>query len=101
MAFFSEATMSIAIQAKTVRCPLCDELVEHNKEQDFYKCPTCGCEIWPEQQEEKNNKSYWEGFYRIYLQEVNRPHKPSSSNRSGRKQAKKNTPLYTERYKLD
>jgi predicted RNA-binding Zn-ribbon protein involved in translation (DUF1610 family) len=98
MAFFSEATMSIAIQAKTVRCPFCDELVEHNKEQDFYKCPTCGCEIWPEQQEDK---TYWEGFYKIYLQEVNRTHKPGSSNRSGRKQAKKNAPLFTERYKLD
>lgn len=96
MAFFGESTMGIANQGnKTIKCPFCDEPVEHNKEQDFYKCPTCGCEIWPEQE-----ANAWNGLYDIYCQEVNRPHKPGRSNRSGRKETKKKPPLFTQRYLL-
>ena len=37
---------------KQVKCPLCGETMTHHKEFDFYKCPVCGAEAWPEQDDD-------------------------------------------------
>lgn len=87
MALFGESTTGIANQDKTVKCPFCDEPVKHNQEHDFYKCPLCGCEIWPEQEEQGTDPL--EGSAEAYIDWVHPvSRKRSSSNRSGRKRKK-------------
>ncbi len=35
---------------KIIKCPLCDEIM-NEQEFGFWKCPNCGCEVWPEDEE--------------------------------------------------
>ena len=35
---------------EVIKCPLCSEIMD-KQEYDFWKCPVCGCEVWPEDEE--------------------------------------------------
>jgi len=31
-----------------INCPFCSELMEPDKNSDFFVCPGCKCEVWPD-----------------------------------------------------
>lgn len=83
-----------------VRCPLCGE-VTIRQEFDFWKCPICGCEIWPEEEETERQKN--RVIREVYYEELrigfygNPKGRSSRSKKYGRKKVFK---LPAERYTL-
>jgi uncharacterized Zn finger protein (UPF0148 family) len=95
--------MALPNQQQIVKCPLCGE-VTIRQEFGFWKCPACGCEIWPEEEETEEQKK--KAIREVYYEEIRtgcwiNPKKRSRSNRSRRFGKKKNVvPLWTQRYAL-
>ena len=88
-----------------IKCPLCREYMEENKEFDFWRCPECGGEWWPDDggyqeakeriQSEKDRerlRSSVGGAYTVVNPLISDGLKgvgAKSSSRSGRKRKKK------------
>ena len=75
---------------EVIKCPLCGEIMG-KQEYDFWKCPVCGCEVWPEEEETEQEKA--KAIQEVYLEDVKIPLKKKSGGaRSGRKYKKKKVP---------
>lgn len=81
---------------KDVKCPFCGEETTFIEDMDFYKCPGCSCEIWP--QEQSNNPM--EGLAEVIREDTHRGNgKGGSGNKSKRKKSLRRKEIY-ERYLL-
>ncbi len=85
------------MEGRTIICPLCGELTE-KQEFDFWKCPNCGCEVWPE--EEETEKEETKAIREVYYDDIRIPLKKRSGGRSSRRYGKKKVPppLWAQRY---
>jgi len=75
--------------SKTIKCPLCSEGMELDRNSDFYVCPVCRCEVWPDS----------EGFdvwrdEQAYKRSISRPGGGSGGRKSYGKKKVKFTPWY-------
>ncbi len=34
--------------AKDVKCPICEATMDYFRKQNYWKCPVCGTEVWPD-----------------------------------------------------
>lgn len=87
---------------RIIKCPLCGEITEE-QDFEFWKCPNCGCEVWPEDEEE-TEKAKALAIREVYYDNVRIPliKKRRSGGRSGRRYGKKKVvpPLWSQRYAL-
>ena len=82
LAIYYQGVITIVI------CPLCDSVTE-KQEFDFWKCPNCGCEVWPVDEEEAEAEKT-KAIREVYLEDVKIPlKKKSSGGRSGKRYGKK------------
>lgn len=84
-----------------VKCPLCGEVTIRDKF-GFWKCPACGCEIWPEEEETEQQKA--KAILEVYYEEMRVGYfgnpKGRRSSKSKRYGKKKVVPLFSNRYIL-
>ena len=57
---------------EVIKCPLCSEIMD-KQEYDFWKCPVCDCEVWPEEEETEQEKV--KAIRKAYLEDVKSPEK--------------------------
>ena len=85
-----------APSSRGIKCPFCGEETVCHDEMLFWKCPCCGCEIWPE--EENGRRAIREAFY----EDTRRGWKKGGGKTRSKRFKNKKTakPLPTERYVL-
>mgnify|MGYP000844871747 CR=1 FL=1 len=79
--------------SKTIECPLCGWVMELDRNGDFYICPGCKCEVWPDS----------EGFdvwrdEQAYKRSISRPGSGSSGRKGPKKPRPKPIPWYQRAY---
>jgi hypothetical protein len=89
---------------KVVLCPLCGDVCERQP-WNFWKCPSCGCEVWPPEEETEEDKL--KAIRQVYYEEMRTgywilPKKRGRGSRSSKRFGRKRVPapLFSQRYVL-
>ncbi len=54
-----------------IKCPFCGETVIYYEDMDFYKCPNCSCEIWPQERDTSPYAGMWEAYRECIYMPIN------------------------------